>query len=257
MQLTQMGRPSTPQSASMPRSVNVGNGERLASIILGSGLLAFGLARRSRSGWGLAATGATLVYRGLRGNCAVYRALGINRTSHDEGRSGNLGVKIERELSIEEPADKLYGFWRDFRNLPTIMPNVESVTVQSDTRSHWVVKGPIGSTFEWDAEIINDKPNELIAWRADGSLVEHAGSVNFEARPDGSTLVRVELQYNPPGGELAHMVTALFGADPGARIEEDLGRLKEALGRAQEDRDGLQPATASALGYRPPAAGPR
>jgi len=98
---------------------------------------------------------------------------------------------------------------------------------------------------------------KLIAWRTDGSLVEHAGSVNFEARPDGTTLVCVELQYNPPGGELAHMVSALFGADPGARIKEDLERLKEALGRAQEDRDGLQPATASALGYRPPAADTR
>ena len=251
MQLTQAGRPSTPQSASMPRSVNVGNGERLASIILGSGLLAFGLARRSRSGWGLAATGATLVYRGLRGNCAVYRALGINRASHDEGRSGNLGVKIERELSIEEPADKLYGFWRDFRNLPTIMPNVESVTVQSDTRSHWVVKGPMGATFEWDAEIINDKPNELIAWRTEGATVESAGSVRFEPRPDGGTLVRVSFQYDPPGGELAHMVSTLFGEDPGARIEEDLARLKEAMERAHEDRDGLQPASASALGYKP------
>jgi uncharacterized membrane protein len=122
------------EQSSTPRTVNVGNNERIASMILGSGLLAFGLIRRSRSGWSLAATGVTLLYRGLAGNCAVYRALGINRASDDEGRRGNLGVKVERELSIEEPADKLYGFWRDFRNLPTIMPNVESVTVQSDTR---------------------------------------------------------------------------------------------------------------------------
>jgi len=127
------------------------------------------------------------------------------------------------------------------------------VTVQSDTRSHWVVKGPMGATFEWDAEIINDKPNELIAWHAEGALVEHAGSVHFEPRPDGSTLVRVSLQYDPQGGELAHMITTLFGEDPGPRIEEDLTRLKEAMGRAHEDRDGLQPATVDALGYEPPS----
>jgi len=60
---------------------------------------------------------------------------------------------------MEEPAEKIYRFWRDFRNLPTIMSNVESVTVESPTRSHWVVKGPLGTTVEWDAEIINDKPN--------------------------------------------------------------------------------------------------
>jgi len=126
-------------------------------------------------------------------------------------------------MSIEEPAEKLYRFWRDVRNLPAIMPNVESVTVQSDTRSHWVVKG---------------------------ARVESAGSVRFAPRPDGSTLVQVSLQYNSPGGELAHMISALFGEDPGVRIEEDLTRLKEALGRAHEDRDGLQPASAKALGYK-------
>jgi uncharacterized membrane protein len=239
------------------RTVNVGHAERIGSVAVGAGLLAFGLARRSRAGWSLAGTGAMLLYRGLRGECMVYRMLGIDRADDEQGRRGNLGVKVERAVSMGEPAEKIYRFWRDFRNLPTIMPNVESVRVESPTRSHWTVKGPLGTTVEWDAEIINDKPDELIAWRTDGSLVEHAGSVNFEARPDGTTLVRVELQYNPPGGELAHMVTALFGADPGTRIEEDLGRLRDALGRAHEDRDGLQPATATALGLRPPAADTR
>ncbi len=47
------------------------------------------------------------------------------------------------------------------------------------------------------------------------------------------------------------MVSTLFGEDPGARIEEDLARLKEAMGRAHQDRDGLQPASANALGYKP------
>ncbi len=254
MELAQTERSGTEQSAGPSQSrqsVNVGNAERIASIVLGSGLITFGLIRRSRAGWILAATGVTLLYRGIGGNYAVYRALGINRAADADGRRGNLGVKIERELSIEEPAEKLYRFWRDFRNLPTIMPNVESVTVQSDTRSHWVVKGPMGATLEWDAVVINDKPNELIAWRTDGARVESAGSVRFEPRPDGSTLVRVALQYNPPGGEVAHMISSLFGEDPGARIDEDLARLKEAMGRAHEDRDGLQPASANALGYQP------
>ena len=231
-------------------SVNVGHGERIASIVVGSGLLAFGLLRRPRAGWSLAATGAALLYRGLRGHCPAFQALGINRATDEQGRRGNLGVKVEREVSMVESAEKIYGFWRDFRNLPLIMPNLESVTVQSDTRSHWVVKGPMGVPFEWDAEIINDKPHELIAWRTAGSLVDHAGSVHFEASPDGGTLVRVSLQYRPPGGELAHLVAALFGEDPGVRIEEDLTRLKDALGHAHEDRDAQQTASIDALADR-------
>jgi uncharacterized membrane protein len=225
----------------------------MASIVMGSGLLALGLPRRSRLGWGLAVTGAVLLYRGLRGYCAAFHALGIDRATGEQGRRGNLGVKVEREVPMEESAEKIYGFWRDFRNLPLIMPNLESVTVQSETRSHWVVKGPMGARFEWDAEIINDKPHELIAWRTEGSRVEHAGSVHFEATPDGGTLVRVSLQYHPPGGELTHLVAALFGEDPGGRIEEDLTRLKEALGRTHEDRDAQQSVTIDALADRSPA----
>lgn len=245
MQLAQAEQPGTTQS------VNLGHRERIGSILLGSGLLVFGLIRRSRVGWSLAATGAALLHRGVSGNCMVYRSLRIDRASDEEGRRGNLGVKVEREMSIEEPAEKLYRFWRDFRNLPIIMPNVESVTPQSDTRSHWVVKGPMGAMLEWDAEIINDKPNEVIAWRTEGARIDSAGSVRFEPRSDGSTLVRVSLQYNPPGGEVAHMIASLFGEDPGVRIEEDLTRLREAMELAHQDRDGLQPASADVLGYDP------
>jgi hypothetical protein len=46
------------------------------------------------------------------------------------------------------------------------------------------------------------------------------------------------------------MISALFGEDPGVRIAGDLTRLQEAMGRAHEDRDGLQTASATALGYK-------
>jgi uncharacterized membrane protein len=246
--------------AGMERSLvpkaNVGTLERVASIAGGAALVWIGLRRRSRAGLSLAATGVSLVLRGVSGWSVLYGALGIDRAGAEGGKRGNLGVKVERAMIFDEPREKLYAFWRDFRNLPTIMPNVDAVTVYPGGRSRWAVKGPAGTTIEWDAEVINDKPNELIAWRTvPGARVEHAGSVHFEPQPGGATLVRAALQYDPPGGELAHMVTALFGADPGKRIEEDLTRLKEALGRANEDRDGLQPATAEALGYQKPEGG--
>ena len=68
----------------------------IASLALGSGLVAVGLLRRSRIGWGLAAIGATLLYRGLRGFCAVYHLLGIDRATAEQGRRGHVGVKVEQ-----------------------------------------------------------------------------------------------------------------------------------------------------------------
>jgi uncharacterized membrane protein len=235
------------------REVNIGQIERVASVGLGAALVVIGLALRSRRGLGLAVTGAGLAYRGLGGHCMVYRALGIRGTNQESSTTGNLGVKVERSVPIDAPARNLYAFWRDFRNLPIVMPNLERVDVESPTRSHWVVKGPLGSALEWDAEVISDIPNQRIGWRTmPGARVEHAGSVRFEPRADGGTVVWVTLQYNPPGGEFTHMVAQLFGEDPGKRLEEDLQRLREAFGRATEDRDGLQPSTADALGYTSP-----
>lgn len=235
------------------REVNIGQIERVASVGLGAALVVIGLALRSRRGLGLAVTGAGLAYRGLGGHCMVYRALGIRETNQESTTTGNLGVKVERSVPIDAPARTLYAFWRDFRNLPIVMPNLERVDVESPTRSHWVVKGPLSSALEWDAEVISDIPNQRIGWRTmPGARVEHAGSVRFEPRADGGTVVSVTLQYNPPGGELTHMVAQLFGEDPGKRLEEDLQRLREAFGRATEDRDGLQSTTADALGYTSP-----
>jgi uncharacterized membrane protein len=236
-------------------SINVGSVERVASVVGGAALLAFGLMRRSRGGLGLAATGGMMLYRGLGGHCLLYRALGITRTSSGDEQVGQLGVKLEREIPVDEQPDQVYAFWRDLRNLPIIMPHLESVEVLSERRSRWRVKGPAGTTFEWTAEIINDKPNELIAWETEpGARVAHAGSVHFIPRPGGGTIVRVSLQYDPPGGELTHMLTRMFGVDPSKRIDEDLERLREAFGRAGQDRDGLQSASADALGYPPASA---
>jgi uncharacterized membrane protein len=233
------------------RPKNVGHTERWNSVLGGLPLLAFGLLRRSPLGLGAAAIGGALVYRGLTGSCLLYRALGINRAAEADEQTGNLGVKVERAVQFDESPEQLYAFWRNVRNLPTIMPHVDAVEVLSERRSRWRVQGPTGTTFQWDAEIITDRPNELIAWRTlPGGWVDHAGSVRFEPRAGGGTIVRVSLQYDPPGGDVAHLVAKLLGEDPGRRIEEDLERLKEALGRAGEDRDGLQRRSADALGYQ-------
>lgn len=60
--------------------------------------------------------------------------------------------------------------------------------------------------------------------------MSHAGSVHFEPTADGrSTIVRVSLQYDPPGGQLGHAAASLLGAEAGHRVEEDLQNFKRAM----------------------------
>jgi uncharacterized membrane protein len=177
----------------------------------------------------MAVVGSLLVYRGVTGYCQLYHALGIQRGPGTP--VGNLGVKIDKTIAVNAPADRLYRIWRNLENLPRVMSHLERVTVTGGNRSRWAVRAPTGPTIEWDAEIINERPGELIAWRSvDDSTVDSAGSVRFERAPGGqATLVHVSLQYDPPGGRFGHAVASLLGQDAGRQIEEDLERFKRAV----------------------------
>ena len=210
------------------RTVNVGDTERLVSAVGGGVLLIYGLLRGSLGGLALAALGGVLGYRGVTGHCDLYETLGIGTAA--PGVVGNLGVKVDRSIAVDAPADRLYGFWRNFGNLPRIMSNLEKVTVLSETRSRWTVRAPVGMKIEWEAAIINDKPFELIAWRSIGNaLVEYAGSVHFRHLGERSTAVDVHMQYDPPGGELGHAVASVFNEDAASLLERDLQAFKRAF----------------------------
>jgi len=209
------------------RGKNVGDWERVGSVIAGTALALFGLRRFSLTRLGFAGLGASLIYRGLTGYCGAYERAGISTADPSEGVRGNLGPKIERSLVIYGPSDRIFRFWRNFSNAPRFMDGVESVQVLDARHSHWVFRGPGGVRMEWDAEIFNEIPDSLIAWRTTSGDVDHAGSVHFEAGPGGrGTEVRVSLQYDPPGGSATHKVATLFGSDAGARIDRDLHNLK-------------------------------
>ncbi|HEX8458555.1 MAG TPA: SRPBCC family protein [Pyrinomonadaceae bacterium] len=218
------------------REVNVGEIERWASAIGGGALAVYGLTRGTYGGVALALLGASLVYRGTTGHCYAYDALGVD-TAKSEGDNpfvsveGGRGVKVEKSVTINQPAAELYRFWLNFENLPRFMNHLEEVRVTGDGRSHWVAKGPAGTSVEWDAESYNLKENELIAWRSlEGSQVANAGSVHFTEAPGGrGTEVRVVLKYDPPAGVLGSWVAKLFGEAPEQQIEEDLRRFKQLM----------------------------
>jgi uncharacterized membrane protein len=139
--------------------------------------------------------------------------------------------QVRKSLIINRSPEELYQFWRDFENLPRFMRHLESVRLTEGGRSHWVAKAPAGTSVEWDAEITEDRPNELIAWRSlDGAEVENSGSVHFERAPgDRGTIVKVEIDYNPPGGVIGAAVARLFGEEPGQQAQESLRTLKQVM----------------------------
>lgn len=168
-----------------------------------------------------------------------------NLRSHTRSGKASTGkLPLTHAITINRPVEEVYEFWRNFENLPRFMNHLKSVTITAPGRSHWVAKGPAGSQVEWDAEIIEEKPNELIAWRSlPGAEVENAGSVRFSrATGNRGTVVRVKLQYHPPGGALGSTVAKLFGEAPEKQIPVDLGRIKQLLETGEIARTEGQPA---------------
>jgi uncharacterized membrane protein len=146
-------------------------------------------------------------------------------------RTEDGAISITVRLAINRSPEELYRYWRDLSNLPRFMKHLHEVKITGERRSHWTAKGPAGSTVEWDAEIIDDRPNESIAWRSlEGADVDHAGSVRFEPAPrDHGAFVTVEMQYRPPMGTLGAAVAAWFGEDPDQTVKMDLRRFKQVM----------------------------
>ena len=212
--------------------INVGQIERLACAIAGGALAVYGLRRRSSVGLILTLGGAALLHRGSSGHCNTYQALGITTAGNKPANAKPVArdVHIEKSIIIDKSPEEVYRFWREFENLPRFMKHLEAVKCTGLNRWHWVAKGPAGTNVEWDAEIYNEKPNELIAWRSlEGADLTNAGSVHFTVAGERGTEVKVNLNYNVPGGKISALLAKLFAQEPGQMIEEDLRRLKQVL----------------------------
>ena len=137
---------------------------------------------------------------------------------------------ISKYVSVEAPVEKVYSDWRNFTNFPSFMPHVKEVTTVGgdDARSHWKVEGPLGVDAEWEAEIVEDVPNEKIAWKSvEGSRVENAGVVRFDSR-NGHTDVEVSIDYTTPAGVAGEAVARMF-ENPEQQVEDALDRFNEIV----------------------------
>ena len=165
----------------------------------------------------------------------VFCATRLGRSNgHDAGSAGTWmqrGVRVEEATTINRSIEEVYGFWRNFENFPRFMRHLESVEQLSGPISRWRAKGPAGMSVEWEAELLEEREHEWIAWRSlEGADVQNSGSVRFRRAPgERGTEVRVQLQYSPPAGVLGKGIAWLFGEEPSQQIHEDLHRAKQLL----------------------------
>lgn len=226
--------PEDAREADVRAGRNISETERWVSMAAGAGMALYGLSRRRTSGLVVAGLGAWLFRRGMSGHCDTYQMLGLSTAGTGEDTrqalGGPAGVIVEESVTINRPISELYRFWRNLENLPRFMSHLDSVERITDTLSRWRAKAPAGTTVEWNAEIINEVPDQVIGWKSiEGSDVVSAGSVNFDDAGALGTRVRVRLQYSPPGGKVGDAIARLIGSDAATQIRQDLQRFKQLV----------------------------
>lgn len=187
----------------------------------GTALTLYGLKRDGFFRTVVGTAGLGILTRSIT-NMPVKRIVGVG--------AGHRAVDVQKTIHIAAPVEKVFEFWNHFQNFPKFMSNVREVQLKGENQSHWVVTGPAGVPVEWDAEIIERIPNQVIAWKTvPGSTVEHAGIIRFDSDPDGTTRVDIRMSYHPPAGAIGHAVASLFGADPKSEMDADLARMKSLI----------------------------
>jgi uncharacterized membrane protein len=196
---------------------------RVAGDVMDLALLGRALQSRDARADRLLAAGAAVV-----GVACVdaYSAYDVQRQA---GNVGFEGLEVRESITIARPPEAVYAFCRDFHNLSRFLPHVQSIRVDNG-RSHWSVKGPLGTSIEWDAEIVEDHPNALIVWRSlpDGD-VTHQGRVELRTSGNGDTELDLLLRYDPPVGKAGAALAELLGLAPAPQISAELRRLKQVL----------------------------
>jgi len=137
-------------------------------------------------------------------------------------------MKIVRTITINRSPKEIFDTWRHLEALPGCMTHLVSVQVLDHKLSHWISKAPAGRKIAWDAEITEEEPDHLLAWRSRaGADVPNSGAIRFVQAPaDRGTELTVTLDVAPRGGVLGRTVARFFGDGVKQQIDEGLRRFK-------------------------------
>lgn len=194
---------------------------RLITAAAGGALAIYGLWKGGIAGGAAGVAGVGLLARSTT-NRDLNHLLGV--------QPGHPGFSIHKTVHVAAPVETVYEFWSNYENFPRFMPHLREVRETGPGHSHWIARGPAGVTAEWDAEITELVPKEVLAWRTmPGSAIDMKGRIRFEPEGDNNTRLSIQVSYQPPAGAAGHVMAMLFGADPKQAMDEDLVRLKSLL----------------------------
>ncbi|MEU6344645.1 SRPBCC family protein [Streptomyces sp. NPDC046977] len=130
---------------------------------------------------------------------------------------------ISEFVDVDVPLHTAYNQWTQFEEFPQFMEGVEQVTQVDDRHNHWVTN-VAGSRREFDTEIVDQLPDERVAWRTLSGDVRQRGVVTFQRLDRTRTRVNLAMEVETSG--LAEKAADALGVLD-RRTRGDLRRFKD------------------------------
>jgi hypothetical protein len=132
---------------------------------------------------------------------------------------------VTASVDVEVPLRTAYNQWTQFESFPEFMSGVIAIRQLDDRHTHWVTE-VAGARREFDAEIVEQVPDQRISWRSTDGDVRHQGVVTFQPTEEGATRVTVDLAWEPEG--LVEKAGGAIGMDR-LQIKADLERFRRFI----------------------------
>ena len=193
------------------------------SLLLGAAGGALVGARPRNSGARALATIAGLALVGIAASGPMSQALrrvGTRRRA----------VHLRFSFVVPHPVTTVFRFFSDFENFPRLVRALRQVEDFGDGRSHWVASGTGGRILEWDSVTTKFVTNRVIAWQSTpSSFVRTSCTVRFVPERDGSTCLKVAIDYSVPTDGIKDTVAAIASRKRTREIEGDIRMLGRRL----------------------------
>jgi carbon monoxide dehydrogenase subunit G len=132
---------------------------------------------------------------------------------------------IQQSIEINAPVRAVYNQLTQFEDYPQFMESVETVKQVDDTHLHWS-STTSNRPVEWDAEIVEQKPDRCIAWNNTGGPTNGG---RIEVQPAGEDASRVTFTLQAEAGQMSGAQAGSDEKQMAQQLKQDLARLKEFI----------------------------
>jgi uncharacterized membrane protein len=151
-----------------------------------------------------------------------------------------MAQRVHATIEVQASPEDVFRYWSNFENFPNFMQNVEEVRMTGQDTSHWMVKGPLGKSVEFDARTTEMDQNRGIGWNTVDGEVMTSGEARFEEVSPGRTRIDVTMNYaDPPGGKVGELAANIL-SNPERNLKEDLENFARIVERGELGGSGAQ-----------------